>query len=121
MQNTIFVRNLKISGTHGESSHLVERVFTVDMDIDLKNIDRAIEHDDLKETFDYRRAVSIAKEIIKGSTVHLIETLAYHIATKILKYPKVQKIKLTLTKRESKEDFDSGITISYPASHQYDQ
>ncbi len=120
MQNTIFVRNLKISGTHGESSHLVERVFTIDIEITLEDIDLAIKNDDLKETFDYRRAVSIAKEVIEGPTVHLIETLVSHIAKKILQYPKVQKIKLTLTKRESKEDFDSGITISYPGSYQHD-
>ncbi len=111
MENTIFVRNLKITGIHGESSHLRERVFTIDMEIDLGNIYKAIENDDLKETFDYRHAVKITKNIIQGPTVHLIEKLADTIANKILEFPKVQKIKLTLTKREYNDDFDSGITL----------
>ncbi len=111
MQNTIFVRDLKISGVHGESFHLRERVFTIDMEIDLSDIDEAMKNDDLKETFDYRHAVKISRDVIQGPTVHLIETLAYDIAQNILKFPKVQKIKLTLTKREGSEDFDSGITL----------
>jgi dihydroneopterin aldolase len=62
MQNTIFVHNLKITGIHGASAKLIKRVFTINMKITLKNIDLAIEKDDLKETYDYREAVKIAEK-----------------------------------------------------------
>ena len=111
MQNTIFVRNLKITGVHGASAKLAKRVFTIDMDITLKNIDQAIQNDDLKETFDYRNAVKVARDVITGEPIHLIETLVSKISKEILKHPKVQKIKLTLLKRELSENFDSGVRL----------
>lgn len=109
---TIFVHNLIITGTHG--AHLPTakpKEFRVDMDIEVADITDAVATDDIHHVYDYRHAVAIARQVIEGPSVHLIETLASSIVEEIKKHPKVQKIKLTLAKREFGDDFDSGITV----------
>ncbi len=112
MQNTIFVKNLIVTGTHG--AHLPTakpKEFKIDIEIEVADITRAVETDDIADVYDYREAVAIARHIIQGPSVHLIETLATHIAQEILKNKKIQKITLTLSKREYGDAFDSGITL----------
>jgi len=108
----IFVHNLIISGTHG--AHLPTakpKDFKIDMEIEVASIEEAVATDDIHHVYDYRRAVHIAKSIIEGPSVHLIETLAHQITKKVLEDSKVTKIKLTLAKREFHDSFDSGIVI----------
>lgn len=110
--NTIFVKNLIVTGTHG--AHLPTakpKEFKLDIEIEVTDISEAVATDDIAHVMDYRRAVAIAKEIIEGLSVHLIETLASRIVDKIATLPKVRKIKLTLMKRELWDEFESGITI----------
>ena len=111
MHTTLFIRNLSIRGTHGQTHLRKEKFFCVDIELTLGDISVALAHDSLRDTTDYRDAVAIARRIISGPSVHLIETLAHILTTEILALPHVQKIKLTLTKRELQETFDSGITI----------
>jgi dihydroneopterin aldolase len=110
---TIFVHNLILTGTHG--AHLPTakpKEFRVDMDIEVTDIADAMATDDIHHVYDYRHAVTIARHVIEGPSVHLIETLASRIVEEIKKHPKVQNIKLTLAKREPWDQFDSGITLS---------
>ncbi len=114
MSSTIFVHNLIIVGTHG--AHLPTakpKEFKLDIEIDVGDISQAITTDDIAHVFDYRKVVSIARGVIEGPSVHLIETLSDRIIAKICLIPRVQHIKLTLTKRELEDDFDSGITVEH--------
>lgn len=109
---TIFVHNLLITGTHG--AHLpiaLPKEFKVDIDIEVSDISGAVATDDIHHVYDYRHAVAIARRVIEGPSVHLIETLASRIIDEICKHSKVHKIKLALAKRESGDDFDSGIIL----------
>ena len=119
---TIFVHNLIITGRHG--AHLPTakpKEFKLDMDIEVRDIAEALATDDIHHVYDYRLAIKIARGIIEGPSVHLIETLASRIAHEILIHPKVPKIKLTLSKRELGDDFDSGITILCAEQDRNDQ
>lgn len=109
---TIFVNNLILTGTHG--AHLPTakpKGFRIDMDIEVTDISEAVDTDDITNVYDYRHAVAIARRVIEGPSVHLIETLASRIVQEIKKHPKVQKIRLTLAKREPWDQFDSGIKL----------
>lgn len=114
--NTIFVRNLILSGTHG--AHLpaqarlpISKDFRVNIEIDITSIDEAVATDDIRHVYDYRHAVAIAQRVIEGTSVHLIETLATRIVQEIKKHPEVLSVTVTISKREPHDAFDSGITL----------
>ncbi len=81
------------------------------MSIEVDSIDTAVVTDDIREVYDYRHAVAIARRVIAGTSVHLIETLASRIATEIKAHPRVTSITITITKREHTDSFDSGISL----------
>lgn len=110
---TIFVHNLILTGTHGAHlSTAKPKEFIVSIEIDVTDISDAIITDDISHVYDYRHAVAIARRVIEGPSVHLIETLASRIIEEIKKHPKVLCVKLTITKRESVDTFDSGIVLT---------
>lgn len=112
MTSTIFVKSLIIKGIHGaHPESALPKDFKIDMEISVRTITEAVATDDISYVYDYRQAVRSAKKIIEGPSVHLIETLASKIIEEVFKNKKVQKIKLTLTKREFGDEFDSGITV----------
>ncbi len=112
MATTIFVKNLIIIGTHGAHLPTAQpKEFKLDIDITVNDIGEALATDDIAHVYDYRHAVTIAQRIIKGSSVHLIETLASKIIDALLEDPKAHYVKLTITKREPGSDYDSGITL----------
>ena len=115
MSHTIFVRNLSIQGIHGLTKNSKPKLFTLDIEVSVDDITRAALTDNIDDVFDYRDVVAIARRVIAGPPVHLIETLASRIADEILKLPRTQKIKLTLSKREFGDEFDSGIIIEHRA------
>ncbi len=112
MTTTIFVRDLIVVGVHG--AHLPTakpKEFSVAIDITVDSTTLALQTDDISHVYDYREAVRIARTVIEGPSVHLIETLAHRITEQIAMHAKVQKIKLTLSKREFGDTFDSGIIV----------
>ena len=114
----IFVTNLVIRGTHG--AHLptaAPKDFKLDIEITVDDIQTAATTDNIGDVYDYRCAVRIARKVIEGPSVHLIETLASRIVNDIATDKRVQKIKLALSKRESHDEFDSGITLEQVCHH----
>ncbi len=112
MTTTIFVKNLIITGTHGAHLPTAQpKEFKIDIEVDISDITEAVATDDIAHVYDYRHAVAIARRVIEGPSVHLIETLANSIIDEILTGPRVAHVKLAITKREPDSDYDSGITL----------
>ena len=73
--------------------------------------------DEIEDTFDYREAIAIVKEIIKTSKFALIEKLVNAIANAILALDKVEKVQLKLSKLAAPiPDFGGKITLNITRS-----
>ncbi len=85
--------------------------FEVDLilEVDLKNAGIS---DNLDDTSDYRQAIAIVKRHIQTTKVALIEKLTEIIAQEILTLPKVNQVRVRLTKLAPPiPDFGGNITI----------
>lgn len=55
--------------------------------------------DRVEDSVDYRLVRAIAKEVVEGESVSLIETLADRIAARVLRLPKVAAVSVRVAKR----------------------
>lgn len=96
----IVLEGMVFSGRHGVSDAERSRSqqFTVDIEVDAK-LSRAARSDRLEDTIDYRRIRSIAKEVIEGESVQLVEALAGRIADKTMLLSRVAAVTVKVTKR----------------------
>jgi dihydroneopterin aldolase len=96
----IVLEGMVFSGKHGVSDAERARPQRFAVDIELEsNLTRAGSSDHLDDTIDYRRLQAIAREVIEGESVHLIETLAGQIARQALEIPRVESVTVKVTKR----------------------
>jgi dihydroneopterin aldolase len=90
---------LVFSGRHGvrpaEREHPQEFKVDVKLDVDLAAVGRS---DSIDDTVDYRLVYAIAKEVIEGESVQLIETLAERIANRVLDLKKVIAVSVRIAK-----------------------
>jgi 7,8-dihydroneopterin aldolase/epimerase/oxygenase len=85
--------------------------FEVDLTLWL-DLTPAAESDDIEQTFDYREAIFLVKDIIKNSQFALVEKLVETIADKILSLNKVTQVRVRLSKPAAPiPDFDGKITL----------
>jgi dihydroneopterin aldolase len=88
------------SGRHGvraaEREHAQEFKVDVELDTDLVQPGRS---DRVEDTVDYRRVYAIAKQVVEGESVQLIETLAHRIAESVLDLDKVVAVSVRIAKR----------------------
>ena len=90
--------------------------FEVDLTLWL-DLAPAAESDDIVDTFDYREAISLVKDIIKNSKFALVEKLINAIADKILSLDKVQQVQVKLSKPAAPiPDFSGRITLDITRS-----
>ncbi len=90
--------------------------FEVDLTLWL-DLAPAAESDELKDTFDYREAISLVKDIIKNSKFALVEKLIDAIANKILSLDKVQQVRVKVSKPAAPiPDFSGRITLDITRS-----
>ncbi|EAZ92537.1 dihydroneopterin aldolase [Crocosphaera chwakensis] len=85
--------------------------FEVDLilGVELKNAGIS---DNLEDTSDYRQAIAIVKDYIQTTKVALIEKLTEMIAQEILTLPKINQVRIRLTKLAPPiPDFGGQITI----------
>ena len=77
----------------------------------------AAKTDEIEDTFDYRKAIAIVKEIIKNSKFALVEKLVNAIADAILALDKVDKVQVKLSKLAAPiPDFGGKITLNITRS-----
>jgi 7,8-dihydroneopterin aldolase/epimerase/oxygenase len=85
--------------------------FEVDLTLWL-DLTPAAKSDNIEQTFDYREAIFLVKDIIKNSQFALVEKLVETIADKILSLNKVTQVRVRLSKPAAPiPDFDGKITL----------
>ncbi len=90
--------------------------FEVDLTLWL-DLKPAAESDDIADTFDYREAISLVKDIIKNCKFALVEKLIDAIANKILSLDKVHQVRVKLSKPGAPiPDFSGTITLDITRS-----
>jgi dihydroneopterin aldolase len=105
----ISLEGMVFSGRHGvrpaEREQAQEFKVDVKLDTDLQEAGRS---DRVEDTVDYRRVYAIAKEVVEGESVHLIETLAQRIAERVLDLKRVAAVSVQVAKRpESMRPIDA--------------
>lgn len=90
---------MQFSGRHGArpAERLQAQDFKVDIEVDADLIQPG-RTDRLEDTVDYTQVRAIAKEVVEGEPVNLIETLADRIATRVLDLPRVEGVSVRVTK-----------------------
>ena len=95
----VFVENLVLRGKHGvhESERASAQEFRVDIsaDVDTQTASRT---DALSDTANYSNFIQVARSVVEGPSLKLLETIANRIAEGILKDKRVQKVSVTVRK-----------------------
>jgi dihydroneopterin aldolase len=96
----ILLEGMVFSGRHGVRPAEREQAqdFEVDVEVDADLV-RPGRSDRVEDTVDYRRLHAIAKEVIEGESVKLIETLADRIAGRVLDLDQVLAVSVRIAKR----------------------
>lgn len=100
--DTITLKGLRARGFHGvlESERRDGQDFVVDLTVWL-DTRRAGTTDDLDATIDYDTLALEVVEILVGTPVNLLETLAALIAERILAHPLVQEVEVVVHKPQA--------------------
>ena len=121
--NRLIMDSIQVTGIrcYGYTGYLPEEQvlgqwFEVDLTLWL-DLAPAADSDDLTDTFDYREAISLVKDIIKNSKFALVEKLVNAIANKILSLDKVKQVRVKLSKPAAPiPDFSGRITLDITRS-----
>ncbi len=106
----IRLEGLRVFGHHGVFDH--ERENGQDFVIDLV---LAAQTDDVADTVHYGEVADAVAQIVAGDPVNLIETLAEHIADRVLAFPGVFVVRVTVHKPQApiQQQFtDVSVTIT---------
>ncbi|CAL9221791.1 unnamed protein product [Arabidopsis halleri] len=99
-EDKLILRGLKFYGFHGvlPGEKILGDLFTVDIDLWL-SLKKAIESDNLADTVSFAETFSLVKQIVEGPSKNLYETVADHIASKMLEtFPKINVIRVQFGK-----------------------
>ena len=105
----IVLQGMVFSGRHGvrPAERELPQEFRVDIELDTDLVQPG-RTDLVEDTVDYRLAYGIAKEIIEGVSVKLIETLAERMAERLLNLNGVNAVTVRISKRpESMRPIDA--------------
>jgi dihydroneopterin aldolase len=96
----IQLQGLVFSGRHGVSDAERKRAqrFSVDIEVE-RNLAKPGRTDLITDTLDYRRVRAVAKAVVEGEPVHLLEALADRIARGVLALPGVSAVSVRIAKR----------------------
>lgn len=96
----IALEGMVFSGRHGVRPAEREQAqeFTVAVKLDTDLLEAGLS-DRVEDTVDYRRVYAIAKEVVEGESVQLIETLAQRIAERVLDLNRVAAVSVRVAKR----------------------
>src|SRR5256885_4693871 len=96
----IELRGMSFQGRHGvgDAERENAKEFRVDGEVEA-DLEDAGRSDHLAETVDYTRVRALAREVIEGPPMQLLEALAGAIAERILKLPRVRGVSVRVAKR----------------------
>lgn len=108
----IFIEGLAVNGKHGvlphEWSH--EQRFLVDIVVAC-DTRKSAHSDTVEHTINYADLCTIARNVIEGTSVYLIERLAHEIAERVLEEQRVQSVTVTIRKPTVLASGVPGVTI----------
>ena len=107
-----FVENLMVIGKHGVEKHewTHEQQFLVDIIANVEELP-GVTSDKLEGTIDYVRLCTIAREVIEGDSVYLVEKLAEKIARGVLEDERIVNVTVTIKKPSVLPSGVPGVTI----------
>lgn len=110
----VFIEGLSIEARIGVFEH--EKACTQPLAIDLElQVDAACfqpAHDRLDEVFDYKGARAAVLEVAAAGHIHLLETFADRVLTRLLAMPDVQSARIRIRKFTAFEDCASvGVVV----------
>jgi dihydroneopterin aldolase len=111
--DSIIVNNIRVKGCHGcdQSERAEAQPFRIDVTV-MVDLSQAACSDCLESTVDYRALINIAKRILGGESVNLLETLAERIAEEILALQRVHEVRVRVTKlRPPVPGFDGTVSV----------
>jgi dihydroneopterin aldolase len=96
----IQLHGMSFQGRHGARASERERPqeFKVDIEVDC-DLEKPGRTDRLEDTVDYTKLRAIAREVLEGESVSLLETLAARIADRLLDVPRVLAVSVRVAKR----------------------
>ena len=96
----IVLEGMAFNGRHGVRPAERERAqeFRVDIEVEA-DLSAAARSDRLEDTVDYTRVRHVARDVIEGEPVKLLETLAARIADGVLALPNVERVAVRVSKR----------------------
>jgi dihydroneopterin aldolase len=96
----IELKGMSFQGRHGVRASEREQAqeFKVDLDVEC-DLSVAGRTDQLGDTIDYTNLRTIAKDVVEGESVNLLETLASRIAERTLKVAGVNAVSVRVAKR----------------------
>ena len=96
----IQLKGMSFQGRHGvrPSEREQTQEFKVDLEVDC-DLSEPGRTDQLGDTIDYSKLRAIAKEVVQGESVNLLETLATRIAERTLKVRGVKAVSVRVAKR----------------------
>ena len=108
----IFIQNLAVRGKHGVKPEewVNAQEFVLDITVDFETV-KAATSDDLSDTIDYDFFRNSAKEVVEGTSFHLLEKLADADAQKVLANTRIKTVTITIRKTEMYPDCTPGVTV----------
>lgn len=118
MADTVEVRGLRVMGIHGvrDFEKVREQPFVLDLVVET-DFRKASASDDLYDTVSYSDVIKTVVPIVEGEHFDLIEALAEHIATALLKMDKIDAVDVTIRKPKAlvqAQVDDVGVRIHRP-------
>lgn len=112
----IRLEGLRVFGHHGVFDHEREngQDFVIDLGLSVRAA-RAAQTDDVVDTVHYGEVADAVAQIVAGDPVNLIETLAERIADRVLTFPGVLAVRVTVHKPQApiQQQFaDVSVTIT---------
>jgi dihydroneopterin aldolase len=96
----IVLEGMVFRGRHGvrPAEREQDQEFKVDVELD-SDLAQAGISDRVDDTVDYRRVYAIARSVVEGESVQLIETLAARIADRVLDLDRVVAVSVRIAKQ----------------------
>jgi dihydroneopterin aldolase len=112
VSDRIEIRDLRVTGTHGDLPEERERAqpFSVDI-VAWVDMEAAQQSDDLADTVDYGTLAEAAAEVVGGRSYRLLEALAGRLASALLIVdPRLEAVEVTVRKLRPPLALDVGST-----------
>src|SRR3989344_1880212 len=110
--HVVHLKNLVFSGIHGLTHKEQKRSQKFRLEIKIEtDLSGEFKSDDIKDTFDYRPVLKIARRIVEKESYSLIETIAEKIAGEILVDSHVRRVSVSVAKPEIWKKGEPAVTI----------